>query len=129
MGLGQLTRRSLPELKISPDNAQHILKLVNEPYSNLQITGDATLDRSRNQASQASAFLTTQSAFALLEKRVIHDSRVLGLDTMLEGGLRSGQLLEIAGPPGSGKATIALEFLRVALNKNRSVLVIGECHT
>ncbi|PVF94099.1 hypothetical protein CPB86DRAFT_741224 [Serendipita vermifera] len=118
------------ELKISLDNAQHILKLVHEPYSefpNPQRTGNTVLGNNRDHTHQASSIPTTQSASALLEKRIIHNTRIPGIDAVLEGGLRSGQLLEIAGPPGSGKASLALEFLIVALNKNRSVLVIGMC--
>ncbi|KAG8907128.1 histone H3.1 [Tulasnella sp. 403] len=41
-----------------------------------------------------------------------------------EGGLRSLHVLEICGPPGSGKACLALEFLRTAVGRGEHVLIV-----
>jgi len=43
-----------------------------------------------------------------------------------EGGLKSGYVLEISGPPGSGRSSLALEFVRAAAEKGQEVLVVGK---
>lgn len=47
-------------------------------------------------------------------------------DRLIGGGLRKGQVLEIAGPPGCGKTILALEFARASILEGRSVLIMGE---
>ena len=47
-----------------------------------------------------------------------------GLDNILEGGLPSGHLYLIEGDPGTGKTTMALQFLLAGASEGESVLYI-----
>jgi KaiC/GvpD/RAD55 family RecA-like ATPase len=62
----------------------------------------------------------------MLKSLRIHRADVTVLDQMVNGGLRKGQCLEIAGPPGSGKGSIALEFIRYAVKQGSEVLIVGQ---
>jgi RecA/RadA recombinase len=48
-----------------------------------------------------------------------------GFVTTSEEGLRSLHILEVAGPPGSGKASIALELIHSAIEQGQRVVVAG----
>jgi circadian clock protein KaiC len=47
-----------------------------------------------------------------------------GLDNILEGGLPSGHLYLIEGDPGTGKTTLALQFLLAGATQGESVLYV-----
>lgn len=47
-----------------------------------------------------------------------------GLDNILEGGLPSGHLYLIEGDPGTGKTTLALQFLLAGASEGESVLYV-----
>jgi circadian clock protein KaiC len=47
-----------------------------------------------------------------------------GLDNILEGGLPSGHLYLIEGDPGTGKTTLALQFLLAGASQRESVLYV-----
>ena len=49
---------------------------------------------------------------------------IAGLDDILEGGLPSGHLYLIEGDPGTGKTTLALQFLLAGANHGESVLYV-----
>jgi circadian clock protein KaiC len=49
---------------------------------------------------------------------------VEGLDDILEGGLPPGHLYLVEGDPGTGKTTLALQFLIAGVNKGESVLYV-----
>src|ERR1700733_2830764 len=49
---------------------------------------------------------------------------VEGLDDILEGGLPSGHLYLIEGDPGTGKTTLALQFLLAGASRGESVLCV-----
>ena len=49
---------------------------------------------------------------------------VSGLDAILDGGLPANRLYLVAGQPGSGKTTMALQFLRDAVAKGERCLYI-----
>lgn len=85
------------------------------------------------------------SASALLAKPRTYSTPCLKLNSMLssgtpipklrttltppsETGLRSLYILEICGPPGSGKACLALEFIRSAAKHQETVLV-ADCQS
>ena len=51
-----------------------------------------------------------ESEFALQEMRTV-SSGIRGLDEMLGGGIVSGSALLVSGPAGSGKSTVAIQFL------------------
>ena len=50
---------------------------------------------------------------------------ISGLDQILKGGLISGRNYLITGPPGSGKSTLGLHFLREGLKDNENVLFVA----
>lgn len=49
---------------------------------------------------------------------------IAGLDDILEGGLPSGHLYLIEGDPGTGKTTMALQFLLAGAAQGESVLYV-----
>lgn len=49
---------------------------------------------------------------------------VLGLDMILDGGLTPNRLYLVEGTPGSGKTTIALQFLMAGAERGESVLYV-----
>ena len=51
-------------------------------------------------------------------------SGVDGLDNILEGGLPSGHLYLIEGDPGTGKTTLALQFLLTGAQQGEPVLYV-----
>ncbi|WP_419804433.1 ATPase domain-containing protein [Terriglobus sp.] len=50
---------------------------------------------------------------------------VSGLDDILEGGLPTGEMYLLEGDPGTGKTTIAMQFLLEGVRRNESVLYIS----
>lgn len=52
------------------------------------------------------------------------DTGIPGLDAILEGGLERGRVFLIEGSPGTGKTTIALQYLRAGAAKGESCLYI-----
>src|SRR5688572_8691667 len=57
-------------------------------------------------------------------KRPIASTGIEGLDKVLDGGFRSNRLYLIEGVPGSGKTTLALQFLLEGVRQGESVLYI-----
>ena len=49
---------------------------------------------------------------------------IAGLDDVLRGGLTRDRLFLIEGVPGSGKTTLALQFLRAAAERGEPVLYV-----
>lgn len=56
-------------------------------------------------------------------------SGVPGLDAVLQGGIPRGSLILVEGPPGSGKTTIALQFLLQAVRDGQSCLLASNAET
>jgi circadian clock protein KaiC len=52
------------------------------------------------------------------------DTGVIGLNDILSGGLPSGQMYLLEGTPGTGKTTIALQFIRTAIMAGETALYI-----
>ena len=67
----------------------------------------------------------TQSAAALLDSTndVFHCCPPI--DTLLDGGLRRGHVLELLGPPGTPKTALVLEIIRDFIENREDVLIIG----
>jgi circadian clock protein KaiC len=55
---------------------------------------------------------------------VLASSGIPGLDDILAGGFTSGRLFLIEGVPGSGKTTLALQFLLEGVRRNEPVLYV-----
>ena len=49
---------------------------------------------------------------------------VAGLDDILEGGLPSGQMYLLEGDPGTGKTTVAMQFLLAAIARGEKALYV-----
>ena len=49
---------------------------------------------------------------------------IKGLDNILGGGLPAGHLYLIEGDPGTGKTTLALQFLLAGASQGESVLYV-----
>ncbi|KAF2991027.1 Circadian clock protein kinase KaiC [Methylocystis sp. MJC1] len=54
---------------------------------------------------------------------------VPGLDEVLQGGLPRGALILVEGPPGSGKTTVALQFLLAAAQRGETCLLASNAET
>lgn len=48
------------------------------------------------------------------------------VDTVLDGGLKPGSVLEISGPPGTAKEALAIDFARAFIEEGRGVLFVGK---
>jgi circadian clock protein KaiC len=59
------------------------------------------------------------------QARPVASSGVAGLDDILCGGFTRGQLFLIEGVPGSGKTTLALQFLLAAAARGESVVYVS----
>ena len=49
---------------------------------------------------------------------------VVGLDDILDGGLPSGRMYLLEGPPGAGKTTLGLQFLLQGLSEGERCLYL-----
>ncbi len=49
---------------------------------------------------------------------------IVGLDTILEGGLTANRLYLLEGLPGAGKTTMAMQFLREGVDRGETVLYV-----
>ena len=52
------------------------------------------------------------------------DTGAEGLDYVLNGGLTPNRLYVVEGIPGSGKTTLAMQFLRAGAARGESVLYV-----
>lgn len=59
-----------------------------------------------------------------MEEMVDLSVGVSGLDDVLGGGLTAGRLYLVEGTPGSGKTTLALQFLREGVQRGEAVLYV-----
>ncbi len=53
-----------------------------------------------------------------------HSTGLAGLDEVLRGGLPAARLYLLEGPPGSGKTTLSLQFLRAAAQRGDRALYV-----
>src|SRR5262245_35170153 len=65
-----------------------------------------------------------QTSAAQNDQEALAATGIDGLDNVLRGGFRSNRLYLIEGVPGSGKTTLALQFLLEGARLRESVLYI-----
>ena len=68
--------------------------------------------------------MTTTLRPAVLPARTFHTTGIEGLDYVLGGGFTPDQIYLLEGVPGSGKTTLALQFLLEGLRRGESVLYV-----
>jgi len=81
-----------------------------------------------SSSTAAAGILPSQAVSTLLANRAAFGCGVPPLDSLVNGGLKKGEVLEISGPPGSGKTQLALEFAKAAVSAGDEVLVMGTSH-
>jgi circadian clock protein KaiC len=66
-----------------------------------------------------------------MEQAAVHfvSTGIPGLDTVLDGGLRPGHLYFVEGESGTGKTTLALQFILEGVRRNERTLVVSFSET
>ena len=67
----------------------------------------------------------TQSAAALLDSTNDVFRCCPPIDSLLDGGLKRGHVLELLGPPGTPKTALVLEIITDFIENREDVLIIG----
>ncbi|KAF9444623.1 hypothetical protein P691DRAFT_736197 [Macrolepiota fuliginosa MF-IS2] len=93
-------------LGISVEDAEEIIQQVQRP------------------ATQNPSVPLTQSAAAVIKATRKFSTRWPPLDKLLDGGLMQGHILEVSGPPGSPKETIAIDIVTSFIEGGESVIFI-----
>ncbi|OJT08849.1 hypothetical protein TRAPUB_276 [Trametes pubescens] len=68
----------------------------------------------------------TQSAAAMMGTTTQYSTACAPLDRLLGGGLKRGHILEINGPPGSGKEQVAANAVASFVDAGQEVLFVGK---
>ncbi len=63
------------------------------------------------------------------KKQAVVSSGIYGLDEILRGGLPASNLYMLQGPPGAGKTTAALQFLRAGADAGESCIYVSLSQT
>jgi len=71
----------------------------------------------------------TQSAATLVSSMRKFTTRWPPLDRLLKGGIAQGHVLEISGPPGCPKETIAVDIAVSVLQAGERVIFVGTSET
>lgn len=66
----------------------------------------------------------SQSLASLISRSQIFACSYAAVNTALGGGLPRGRILEISGPPGSFKETLALDYTRIFVEANEEVIFV-----
>ncbi|KAG5338499.1 hypothetical protein C0989_007271 [Termitomyces sp. Mn162] len=98
------------ELKVSLSDAEAILSVTQIP-SYTQALGQPALTQSAASIAKTSEKISTGSRSA---------------DELLSGGLSSGQIIEISGPPGTPKEALAISIVKSFVEACQEVLFFGQ---
>ena len=102
-------------------------KLLSKPHFNILVWRRFCLAQGMHNLLQSFFWLGEQSA---LKTTPILSTGIPQLDTALGlGGLPSGRFIEIFGPPGCGKTTLALNIMRETQLRNHVACYIDCDHT
>ncbi|KAH9899185.1 P-loop containing nucleoside triphosphate hydrolase protein [Cubamyces lactineus] len=104
---------------LSNSTPEQLSKDLNIPLPASQAVFSAT---ARPQGSRMLPM--TQSAAAMMGTTKQHSTGCPPLDRLLGGGLKRGFILEINGPPGSGKEQIAANAIKGYVEKKEQVLFV-----
>ncbi|KAH9933785.1 P-loop containing nucleoside triphosphate hydrolase protein [Fomitopsis serialis] len=66
----------------------------------------------------------TQSAALMVGNHKLYSTQFSQLDALLEGGLKQGFILELSGPPGSMKETVAANIVSSFIDTSQHVLFV-----
>lgn len=67
----------------------------------------------------------TQSAACMVDNAT-YGTKFSQLDTLLDGGLKQGFILELSGPPGCIKETLAVNVVGSFVGASKQVLFVGK---
>ena len=67
----------------------------------------------------------TQSVALMMGDNAVYSTKFPQLDNILDGGLKQGFILEISGPPGSIKETLAANIVSSFVEASMHVLFVG----
>ena len=122
--------------EMSPEQLQKGLTMNSVPICSSEYALlDTGISREYSQAifsaSQAPKRPTlTQSAAAMVDITSEKISTLCSaVDTLLDGGLTRGSILEISGPPGSAKETLAVNVIKSFLKKDRKSTRLNSSHS
>ncbi|KAJ7108706.1 hypothetical protein C8R44DRAFT_803399 [Mycena epipterygia] len=131
MDLSQFTNRPLSSLSIPPSTLSALLKAGYETVQDLdtsdaeRLAKDLSIPLPSSQAifsqrkTQSRGFPLTQSASVVASSSTRRITTKCGpIDKLLGGGLPRRHVLEISGPPGTPKGTIAVGIVKSFLKDN-----------
>ncbi|KAI0355938.1 P-loop containing nucleoside triphosphate hydrolase protein [Trametes cingulata] len=130
-----MSERLLSTLSLPPPTLSALAGAGYETVRDLSNSTPEQLSRDLNiplPASQAVFSATrpstslpmTQSAAAMMGTTKLYSTGCPPLDRLLGGGLKRGSVLEINGPPGSGKEQIAANAVKSFVKCNQEVLFV-----
>lgn len=77
--------------------------------------------------NRASATNGTRSVASMVSVSNKFSTRCPPVDNLLSGGLSKGHILEISGPPGTPKESLAIQIVRSFVEAHEQVLFVGAC--
>ncbi|KAF5371787.1 hypothetical protein D9758_003549 [Tetrapyrgos nigripes] len=119
--------KPLAPILLSLDDDKGYTKALKIPLSASQSLFSATQDPSRTGASSSASPLTQSLASIVSSRKRSLDviaTQCSPVDSLLNGGLRRGHILEISGPPGSPKELIAKGIMNSFIMAGEEVLFV-----
>ena len=88
---------------------------------------EAILKQTQGSSMPHKGVPLTQSAATIANSMRKFTTRWPPLDKLLKGGIVHGHILELSGPPGCPKETIAIDITKSVLQAGESVIFVGTC--
>jgi len=103
-------------------------KAIDLNISNLE--AEEIVEQAQNPSTQnKNGIPLTQSAAMIVNSMRKFTTRWPPLDKLLKGGIAHGHILEISGPPGCPKETIAIDIAISVLQAGERVIFVGNLGT